>query len=148
MDPISSLAKKKSVELNQPEALWSVPISKIMGLADKRGIMAPILEKLTLAAKSPRQLNVISDYIGRSPTADNELKLLFERVDESPYSLTDWLESIETFHDWNASSGQTTELEMLLGYISCCTEATPNSQTEVGLNSTVTAMLKQYGFDG
>lgn len=148
MDAISSLAKKKSIELNQPEALWNVPISKLMSLVDTPGIIAPILENLTMAAKSPRQLNVISDYIARSPTADKELKLLFERVDESPYSLTDWLESIETFHDWVASSGKTTELEMLLGYVSCCTEATPNSPSEVGLSSTVSAMLKQYGFDG
>lgn len=147
MDPISSLAKKKSVELNQPEALWRVPISKVMGLAEKQGITAPTLVRLTQAARSPRQLTVISDYIARAPTVDKELKLLFDRVDESPYSLPDWLESIETFHDWIAKSGKITDLEILLGYVSCCTEATSNSPAEVGLSNTVSAMLKQYGFD-
>ncbi|MDA0350567.1 MAG: hypothetical protein O3C43_16355 [Verrucomicrobia bacterium] len=142
MDPIKQLAKTRSNELNQPEALWLVAIGKAGSLMKKNAISLDEIKRLTSASHSPNQLRIILDYLGKQTGDATEL---FERVDGSTYSIMDWLEAIECFHDWISSHGQSTSLKTLLGYIECCTEATPN---EPSLKNTVTEMLRQYGFEG
>ena len=145
MDPIKQLAKTRSTELNQPEALWLVAIGKAESLMIKSSITLDEIKRLSAASRSPNQLLILLDYLGKQAGDAAEL---FERVDGSTYPMTDWLEAIESFHDWISSQGQSTSLSTLLGYVQCCTEATSQAPDEPSLKNTVTEMLAQYGFEG
>jgi hypothetical protein len=145
MDPIKQLAKSRSSELNQPETLWLVALGKAVSIMKNNSVSLEEIERLSTATRSPKQLLVILDYLGKQR---ENVYPLFERIDASPYSLTDWLEAIESFHDWISSHGQSTTLQNLSGYIECCTEAAANTPSEPSLQSTVIDMLEQYGFEG
>ena len=145
---VKQLATELSKTRNQPLALWTVALEKSAGLIDRGWLTENQLVPLAKAALAPRQLLVLVDYAARQPQGRPGITDLFDRVDESDYTLTDWLKAIESFHDWISSRTISTDLDMLLGYISCCTEANPNSPTELNLKETVLEMLEQYGFEG
>jgi len=145
MNAIKQLAKTRSKALNQPEALWLVAIGKAGSLMKKNSISLDEIERLSTASRSPNQLRIILDYLGKQ---SGDAQELFERVDGSTYSMTDWLEAIECFHDWQSAQGQATVLKILLGYIECCAESAQNTPNEPSLNGTVIEMLEQYGFEG
>jgi hypothetical protein len=148
MNNITQLSKTLSAKLNQPEVLWSVALEKAAGLVKQNWISVAAFEQLANAAKSPKQLLVITDYASKTGPDDSYDSMMISQVDESNYSLGSWLEAIETFHNWIMEHSKSTDLETLLGFLSCCTEANPNTPTEPKLKEVVLEMLEQYGFDG
>ncbi|MCZ6672553.1 MAG: hypothetical protein O7C75_06400 [Verrucomicrobia bacterium] len=147
MNQVQKLAKSLSARRNQPEAHWSVALEKTGGLVAQKWLTEGQFEHLAAAALSPRQLLVLAEYAGKQP-GKSDFSMLMERVDDSSYSITDWLVAMEAFHDWISSHGKSTSLDMLLGYIACCTDADPNASTVSALRDLVITMLEQFGFDG
>lgn len=148
MERSKQLAFRLSKQRNQPEALWSVALGKSRGLIDKGWLDEEQMERLASACPSPRQLLLVVEYASKQDPQNTGFAQMLDRIDESPYSLPAWLEAIETFHDWISRQGQSTTLEMALGFLSCCAAANPNTPTERALKDTALDMLEQFGFDG
>lgn len=71
-----------------------------------------------------------------------------DKVDASPYAWEDWRAALAVFHEWLGEKGITARpLESMLGYIECCTLASPSALAPPALAALVLRMLDDYGFD-
>ena len=73
------------------------------------------------------------------------LKTLLREVDDSPFTLTDWLQSLIVLHDWLDAKQLTVPLEEGIGYISCAAKSVGDSAMLTHLPSLVDDFLNQYG---
>jgi hypothetical protein len=70
---------------------------------------------------------------------------LVQQVDESSFSLRQWLEALLTLQAWLAARRLRLPLEEQLGYIGCAAEAAGSGAALSDLPSLVTEMLADYG---
>ena len=77
-----------------------------------------------------------------------ELESLLDQVDDSDYSLADWVEAFVEFDRWLDQKGETRRpLTGMRGYIHCCTFTNPPLLTSPSLKVIVIKALTEYGFD-
>ena len=73
---------------------------------------------------------------------------LFEEVDQTDYSLGDWVEAIVGFDAWlEAEKVKSRPFSEMVGYIHCCTIAAPQTIRSPNLRVVVIQSLKEFGFD-
>ena len=77
-----------------------------------------------------------------------ELEPLLDQVDDSDYSLADWVEAFVAFDRWLAETGEMRRpLTGMRGYIHCCTFMNPPVLCSPSLKVIVIKALTEYGFD-
>lgn len=74
---------------------------------------------------------------------------LFEKIDESPYALEDWLRALMEFDQWLEKNGSTElrPIDTMIGYLECCTLSLARTLDPPCLAELVRENLEQYGFD-
>jgi hypothetical protein len=73
---------------------------------------------------------------------------LLESVDESDYSLADWVEALTAFDVWLGEKGETRRpLAGMRGYIHCCTFTNSAQLSLPILKVIVIEALTEFGFD-
>ncbi len=75
-------------------------------------------------------------------------RALRQRVDESAFSLADWLASLEQVLTLLADAGRGSPPSAMLGYVHCSAEFVASQRIGESLPDIVAEMLDQYGFDG
>ncbi|MGJ8652305.1 MAG: hypothetical protein ACSHX8_03440 [Opitutaceae bacterium] len=70
---------------------------------------------------------------------------LLECVDESPYSLRDWIEALRKVGHWLDARSLAMELGDQIGYVSCATDSAGAGANLTHLPSLVEEMLEAYG---
>lgn len=146
---IHSHAREMAARRNQPMQAWHIALERADSLR-RRGMISPDhLERLTDASMAPSQVLLFCDYVARGAHAGSlSFEVLAEHVDETRYSLKEWLKAMESFNTWILGQKRTTSYEQMLGYISCCAEMGSQQTCPPDLDNLVTSMLKQYGFEG
>ena len=76
---------------------------------------------------------------------DAQRDQLLGYVDESPFSLLDWIEALKLLGHWLDAHDQKMEVEDQLGYVSCAVEAVGADAQLTHLPTLVSEMLSQYG---
>lgn len=72
---------------------------------------------------------------------------LFDDVDESDYSLADWVEALIAFDEWLAEEGETRRpLAAMRSYIHCCTYLASPKLSLPMLKVIVIKSLTEFGF--
>ncbi len=71
--------------------------------------------------------------------------ILFQKVDESDFSLIDWVDSLVMLHRWLDRQGLILSPRDSLGYISCAAKSVEDSSLLNHLPSLVHDFLEQYG---
>lgn len=78
---------------------------------------------------------------------DRNLDDLLERVDESDYSLADWVEALLEFDRWLEERNVASRpLSAMVGYVHCCTLTTAKGITSPSLKVCVSQLLTEFGF--
>ncbi|MGK0176150.1 MAG: hypothetical protein ACJAT5_000267 [Lentimonas sp.] len=72
-------------------------------------------------------------------------KNLFQKADESDFSLADWVDSLDVLYRWLDQEGLALSFQDRLGYVSCAAKSVGNSSTLNHLPSLVHDLLEQYG---
>ena len=93
---------------------------------------------------SPMILAYLDANFGESDT-EEAIRKLVTNVDDSPYSLRQWVESLMVFGQWLDVRGLTLPLEEQIGYVCCAAEASVASSTMTHLPDLVGEMLEAYG---
>lgn len=101
---------------------------------------ASFLEQLT---DSPTSLAFVEAHFRDAEQATCDA--LLEGVDESPYSLRDWIEALRKVEHWLCARNMTMELGDLIGYVSCATASAGAGANLTHLPSLVEEMLEAYG---
>jgi len=73
---------------------------------------------------------------------------LASAIDESDYSIADWLEALLTFESWlEQRAVPTRPFAAIMGYIHCCTLMNARGVITPSLNIIVNKALIDFGFD-
>jgi len=110
------------------------------------------LELIALASGTPAKFTLMSRLIyqyGKShPHGDQISELILQFVNDSPFSLADWVDAIEYFHRWLIDNGRKVDFLPMLKYLECCVasaDAREGGQTFVAL---IEDMLAVCGYEG
>jgi hypothetical protein len=94
-------------------------------------------------ADSPAQLAWVEAYL-----ADRDsVHALLEAVDESPYSLRQWVDAFVVLGQWLDARNSRASFQDQLGYLGCACEAAGAGANLTPLSVVVSEMLDDYGFD-
>jgi hypothetical protein len=86
------------------------------------------------------------DLLGRSQSVD--LENLIDEVDDSDYSLADWVGAFLGFDIWLTNEGISgRDFGNMLGYLHCCQLMIAENVDRPDLQTFVNQMLTEYGFD-
>ena len=99
--------------------------------------LQPIWAPLT---HSPKLLALADAQFGTG--CDVQRDRLLAHVDESPFSLLDWMESLKLLGHWLDAHGRTMPVEDQLGYVSCAAEAAGPNVDLAYLPALVSEMLE------
>ena len=86
---------------------------------------------------------VFLDYLKEQEPAFGQN--LLREVDESNFSLNDWVESLTVLNRWLDTKGLTLSSANCLGYVSCAAESVGDHSSLNHLPSIVSEFLEQYG---
>ncbi len=76
------------------------------------------------------------------------LETLIEQVDQSDFSLADWIQALLLFDRWlDHNNIAARPVANMIAYIHCCTISLTDSLPPPDLATLTGKMLKQYGFD-
>ncbi len=93
-------------------------------------------------------MEALAEWRKEHPDEPTGFDLLAESVDESPYSLGEWVESIEYFYDWLGQNQRHANFQSLLGFLHCCVQAAGSGPERLPLKDLLVEMLDTYGFQG
>lgn len=150
MVDIKKMATAKARESPFTPDQWSEALQQCEALSAAAVLNERAFTMLADAAQSPRQLDILAEMLQKhqqdNPEANLGFSLIAKHVDDSPYSLADWVESLEFFHDWLAQSSRPSPgLGALLGYLECCAQAGSSAPPGYPLQSLLEDMLARYG---
>ncbi len=107
------------------------------------------IETLATASANPWQFRLMSEALDqRNDGPKNNWPLLVESVDESPYSLSEWLAAWEFFSQWLAAQNRQAEFSIMMGYLDCCSEWMEGKSVLPPFDLLVEEMLEAFGFEG
>jgi hypothetical protein len=110
------------------------------------------LLKLAHASVCIEHFNTLARYLYQSAKAQPDSGLgtqaFFDAVDESRYSLQDWIEAIHLFDQWLKNQKLQSNFMVMLGYLRCSAESTLNDGLKLTLATILSEMLQTHGFEG
>ena len=149
---VRSIAALKYKETQYPEVDWVKALESARQSLKFIEIDYQSLELIAMACRSPAQFTVITRLIyqyGKShPHGALISELILKNVNDSPFSLSDWIAAIEYFYQWLETNHRKTDFLPMLKYLECCVvspEAKEGGQT---LTSLVGDMLRVIGYEG
>jgi len=98
---------------------------------------------LSQFADSPARLAWVEAYL----TGRDSVRALLELVDESPFSLRQWVDAFIILGQWLDARGLRASFDDQLGYVSCASEAAGAGANLTTLPGVVSEMLADHGFD-
>lgn len=151
MGELEQLAQKMTKETPSDYQRWKESLQfarsslSVAVLDDKQ------FEKIALNSQSIAAFNLLAKYLYQSaktqPDSSKGVTALFQQVDDSVYSLKEWIEAIAFFHEEIEKRGQKTDFITLLGYLRCCALSPENKTRKRNFCELISEMLDDYGFE-
>jgi len=108
------------------------------------------IRKLVLAAYSPEVIKNFASLVDRFDL-ENPSQRGFDKVaelmDESGFSLSDWLEALSIFQNWLIHSQQTSAVSEIFSYIHCCAVSPEGKSGATSLSHLVGSALSEHGME-
>lgn len=137
-DRLSILANELGGAMQSLRTSWALAIQRMGSTA----LPDDEVERLARLSPDPASLSDLAGLLGAD--AVEHLGMLKEAVDESAYSLKEWVYSLNILFHWAARHGKEARFKHMLGYIHCCTQ----TDTSRPLADIVEGMLDEYGYSG
>lgn len=149
---VKAIALQKHQETQQDEKLWLRALESARLSLKMIEISYPDLEQIALASRSPEKFTVITRLIyqyGKShPHGDQISDIILQMVNESPFSLSDWIDTIDYFYGWLVDHTRKVDFLPMLKFLECSVvspEAQDAGQTLLALTAD---MLSNFGYEG
>ncbi len=132
---------------------WQAALDNAKAMTEKFGFEASALCSLAEASASPRRFQLMIDALAVHQASHLDDKkdgwdLLVENVDESPFTLSEWLEAWELFNDWLGKRNRRANFINILGYLACCGQYLEGKAVFPAFCDLLEEMLEEYGFEG
>jgi len=151
MIDMRSIAEQRSSETGHPVEEWLKIIESGAETASVGQLTDGEFEDFARGASCPEvyatAVMFFEAHLQMDPDGEPGFDLLCSFVDESTFSLTDWMTSLHEMNRWIQYHKIQTDFSQVLGYIKCCDMSLKNS-LDGSLPQTVKDMLESEGFDG
>lgn len=87
---------------------------------------------------------LLEQFTDKDPTFRDKL---LKEVDESSFTLSDWVDALIAFDQWLDQAGLTLSVQDRLAYVSCAAQSVGSHATLSHLPSLIKDFLEQYGCD-
>jgi len=145
---LPTLAREMATQRNQPFHAWEIALTRAESLVNQEMLSEENLRRLAQTASAPSQILLFCDYASRDdPENTPPFEQLANCIDDTRYNLRDWLNAMDTFHQWILANKRSSSFRGMLGYIHCCAEMGSNQSIPPELPGLISSMLKQYGLD-
>lgn len=134
---VAALAEKRAEGTMALKQAWQHALQKLLST----GITLEQVELLAAQCSSPQEAMRLSMGLDGGQAG---YQCLMAAIDDSVYSLRDWVKALDVLHQWLGRNPRRTNLEHKLGYIHCCSVSEPGRP----LSEIVTLMLEEYGYEG
>ena len=142
-----ALEKSKNLEIQD---LWVKHITHVREALPVKEIKDRDLIILIDSCDSPEKLNLMSkiiyNYSKTHASNKKAINLLFKHVDDSIYTLKDWIDAIEVFCKHHFINDIKVNFIKMLGYIFCCNDFSEEKKFQQLLPELVKEMLDKYGY--
>lgn len=149
---VQLLTFKKHHETQHAEVEWSRALETARQSLKFIEMNDLSLEHIALASASPRQFTAIVRLIyqyGKShPHGARVSDLVLGHVNDSPFSLSDWLDAIEYFYGWLEKNQRNVDFLSMLNYLECCVASQDARESGQTLAALVEDMLRVAGYKG
>lgn len=149
---VRQLTERKHTETRHEPVEWLRALESARQSLKFVDIDFQSLEQIALASSSPEKFTLMTRLIyqyGKShPNGDQISELILKFVNDSPFSLTDWVDAIEYFHRWLGENNRKVDFLPMLKYLECCVasaDAREGGQTFAAL---IEDMLAVCGYEG
>lgn len=113
------------------------------------GCLPEQLVELARHFESPRSLDMLVGLCGRfEEPIEACFEKLRQRVDESAFSLGDWLAALEAVLSELGKTSRVAAPSVAIGFVHCTAEFVAGQRMGAPLREVVEEMLDQYGFEG
>ncbi len=153
MVDLNDLAQEQAERTQADCDDWLLVLKSAKSCLAKSSFRASALRSLAETSASPRQFQLMANALAAHNSKDSEDKrdgwpLLVENVDESPYTLKEWLEAWEFFHHWLHIRNRRASFLNRLGYLACCAQYLEGKTIYPAFVVLLEEMLEGYGFEG
>ena len=104
------------------------------------------------ACAIPSQFSLMAEALcehgKENPSSRSGFELLVDQVDESPFSLGEWVAACERIYNWLGDNDRQGAFATILGYLQCTAEYVSTTFPHEKFDDLVAEMLDAYGFDG
>lgn len=134
----------------QPE-LWRALLEEWNSYSDEGRLGPTLFQRILESCQSPQQFKILMSSFQSFSHANPHQKVgdvFFKAVDDSPYRLEDWIESLEVFYLWLHEKERGSDLKTMMGYMNCCIESVDSVTARPVLKDILLQMLNTHGFEG
>lgn len=151
MPEVDKLAEERSKATGESFMSWYDALMKGMSLASDAMIDPDAFLMVTNSSSKSSQflliMEALNGYAKENPNGTNAFNLVAHYIDQTSYSLRDWVEVIDYFYDWLGKNCRRAPLTTVLRYVLGCVE----NKEEVELEESdfvdiVEKVLGTYGF--
>ena len=107
-----------------------------------------VATEIALASRSENEFEVFLKSLSEVENPAQSVAMMFDEVNESPFSLNEWIDSIFILNEYSRTQRVAANFETYVGYIVCCGELVEAKPGEMPLIEVVSDMLKTHGFTG
>ena len=109
------------------------------------------LERVALACATPEQMNLmvrlLYQYARIDPYDMGPIVMMERFVDQSPFSLGEWIEGVQLVHQWLEREGREENLKVILNFLRCCVELPDVKSLNENFPNLVSSALEIYGVE-
>jgi hypothetical protein len=91
---------------------------------------------------------LIYQYGKSHPHGDQVSDLIFKFVNESPFSMADWIDAIEYFYSWLLGQSRKVDFLEMLKYMQCCVASPDAKEKGQTFSALIEDMLLICGYEG
>lgn len=146
------ILKLKIKETKYTENEWIKAFDLLPQIRHRLKIEDHEIKTLVDHISSPKQFQFVLEIFHNFDSyhqQKNRAYLVFAKhIDNSRYSLTEWVEALESIYLWLENKNKSANFDFVLQYLSCSAQAVENKAILPSFSQLVDEMLNSYGFDG
>ena len=148
---LQDLAEAKAEQSGESKDIWFKTLESARTSLKNDMLSDEALEAIARASKSPEKLMVlmrlIYQFTKKHPNDAPIVEQIFRRVNNTQYSLSDWIDAIAYFHSWLTERKLKIDLQPMIRYLTCCTEAPDAAKSGHALVALAEDMLATYDYE-
>ncbi len=145
------LAQRKYQESGIEESSWLKVFESAQQTLKEFEVDYQIIEYIALASRTPEQFAVMSrliyQFIKSNASGEQVTEMFLNLVNQSPFAIGDWIDSINYFHQWLISNRKKIDFVPMLQYLECCVASPDAKKGRHTLLALVEDMLAVHGYE-